>query len=97
MDKVIYLSSLYEVYKELCTQKQRAYFELYYHENLSYSEIAEVHGVSRNAVHSQLKILEERLAELEDSLHIIEKKNKVLNLLKDKISTYIYEKIEELL
>ena len=68
MDRVIYLNLLYDCYKELFTEKQQMYFEEYYFDNLSLSEIAENNDVSRNAVHNQLKIMEEKLIELEDKL-----------------------------
>ena len=68
MDRVIYLNLLYDYYKELFTEKQQMYFEEYYFDDLSLSEIAENNDVSRNAVHNQLKIMEEKLIELEDKL-----------------------------
>ena len=66
MDKFIYLNELYDFYKKMFTDKQREYFEEYYFNNLSLSEIAENHNVSRNAVHNELKLIENRLVELEE-------------------------------
>ena len=53
MDRVVYLNILYDCYKDLFTEKQQLYFESYYWENLSLSEIATNYHVSRNAVHNQ--------------------------------------------
>ena len=61
MEERNYLIILYDFYGELLTDKQRMYFEDYYFNNLSLSEIAENLGVSRNAVHKQLKSSEEKL------------------------------------
>jgi Uncharacterized protein conserved in bacteria len=97
MDRMLYLSTLYEMYKGLCTEKQRQYFEDYYYKNLSLSEIAENYDISRNAVHSQLKIVESRLEEIEDALKLTKKKEKILKLLKDKVSDDLVSKIEELI
>ena len=41
MDKEIYLSGLYDYYGELLSDDNRKYFEDYYFDNLSLSEIAE--------------------------------------------------------
>ena len=50
MNELNYLTSLYDYYKDLLTNKQRDYFEEYYFENLLMDEIAENNGVSKNAV-----------------------------------------------
>ena len=97
MDKMIYLSNLYEIYKGLFTDKQRLYFENYYYNNLSLAEIAENEDVSRNAVHSQLKIVEERLIELESILEIASKREKVLKYVQDKLNDKEKEQLENLL
>ena len=46
MEKFVYLNNLYDCYKELLTDKQKMYFEDYYFNNLSLSEIAENYDVS---------------------------------------------------
>lgn len=81
MDKKIYLNELYDYYKGLLTDKQREYFESYYFEDLSLGEIAENNNVSRNAVHNQLKIVEEKLEEYEKILKLDEKYKKIDKLL----------------
>ncbi|MDE7213906.1 MAG: DNA-binding protein, partial [Anaeroplasmataceae bacterium] len=47
--------SLYDAYGLLLTDKQRDYFESYYFDDLSISEIASNFEVSRNAVFDQIK------------------------------------------
>ena len=39
MEKKLYLTILYEYYKDLLTEKQKEYFEDYYFDNLTLSEI----------------------------------------------------------
>ncbi len=97
MDKKIYLSNLYDYYKELFTDKQKMYFEDYYFNDLSLSEIAENSSVSRNAVFNQLKIMEEKLIELENCLKLDEKKKKIINLLVNNISDELLEQVKNLL
>ncbi len=97
MDRVVYLNILYDCYKDLFTEKQQLYFESYYWENLSLSEIATNYHVSRNAVHNQLKIMEEKLEDLENKLGYNEKKKMVIKLLDGKVDEEILEKIKGIL
>ena len=97
MDKHIYLCDLYDFYKELFTEKQQMYFEDYYFNDLSLSEIAENYNVSRNAIHNQLKIIEENLLDYEKKLKLYDKKNKVIDILEDKIDNNIIEEITGIL
>jgi predicted DNA-binding protein YlxM (UPF0122 family) len=41
MEETLYLTNLYEYYKELLTDKEKKYFEDYYYENLTMEEIAD--------------------------------------------------------
>ena len=96
MDKKLYLNNLYDYYGELFTEKQQHYFEDYYFRDLSLAEIAENDGVSRNAVHGQLKIVEEKLVEYEEVLQLYEKRTKMKALLKELEDSELVKKIEEL-
>ena len=85
MDK-IYYNNLYDYYGCLLTDKQKEYYEDYYFNDLSLSEIAENNDVSRNAVHNQLKIAVEKLKFYENNLKLYEKRLKL-----DKIISKIDE------
>jgi predicted DNA-binding protein YlxM (UPF0122 family) len=67
------LNKLYSHYKNLLTDKQKDYFTMYYHNDYSLSEIAEIMKVSRNAVYDQLRRVEAKLLEFEESLKLEEK------------------------
>jgi predicted DNA-binding protein YlxM (UPF0122 family) len=96
MDK-IYLNEIYIYYKELFTEKQQMYFEDYYMNDLSLSEIAENYDISRNAVHNQLKIVEEKILYYEETLGLKKKKEEINKLLKDKVDEKTLDKINEIL
>ncbi len=96
MDK-INLNETYIYYKDLFTDKQQMYFEDYYMNDLSLSEIAENYDVSRNAVHNQLKIVEEKIMHYEEVLGLKRKKEEVINLLSNKIDEEVLDKINEIL
>ena len=74
MEEFIYYNNLYDCYSSLLTDKQRVYFEEYYFNNLSLSEISENHDVSRNAVYKQIQITIEKLIEYEEKLRLYKKK-----------------------
>lgn len=96
MDRKIYLNNLYDYYCDLFTDKQKEYFEEYYFNDLSLSEIAENNNVSRNAVHGQIKIIEEKLEYYEQTLNLYTKACKIKEIIKD-IDEEIKNKIEELI
>ena len=75
---------LYDYYMDLFNEKQRKYFEDYYFDNLSLSEISENNGISRNAVHKNVKGVVNKLYEYEDKLKLYEKETKLKSII-DKI------------
>lgn len=97
MEDLVYYNELYDLYSLLLTDKQREYFEDYYFENLSFSEMAENYDVSRNAIFKQLKITKEKLDEFEAALKLYEKKNKILALIDNTNDKNLKDKLEELL
>ena len=68
---------LYDIYGALLTEKQGAYFEEYYFEDLSISEIAINHEVSRNAVFDQIKRVNQILEDYEEKLKLVEKATRI--------------------
>ena len=74
LEKVNRMNELYDAYQELLTPKQKVYFELYYQDDLSLSEIAEQFEVSRNAVFDNIKRTEKLLEDYEDKLQLLDKR-----------------------
>ena len=81
MKEEIYLASLYDYYKGLLTDKQREYFEDYFFDNLTLSEIGENNEISRNAVSSQLLKIKEKLYEYENILNLYNNKENIERIL----------------
>ena len=50
LEKKQRVNLLMDLYEDLLTEKQREYLDLYYHEDLSLSEISLIKNVSKNAV-----------------------------------------------
>lgn len=95
-NKVVYLNNLYDYYSELLTDKQKSYFEDYYFNNLTLSEIAENNSISRNAIHKQIKEVENKLQIFEDKLKLLNKKQKIQNIIKN-LNDNLKQEIEELI
>ena len=76
LEKSIELISLYDLYQDLLTEKQKTYFESYYFDDYSLQEISDNFAVSRNAVHDLLKRTAKKLTDLEDRLHLKEQNTK---------------------
>lgn len=79
-----YLIILYDYYGELLSDIQREYFEDYYFDNLSLSEISENNDKSRNAVHKCIKSSCSKLYEYEEKLKLYDKRKKLDEIL-DKV------------
>jgi hypothetical protein len=97
MEDVIYYNNLYDLYGKLLTEKQREYFEDYYFNNLSFSEMAENYDVSRNAVFKQIHIVVDKLIEYEEKLELFKKKNKLVEISKKIDDKKLREELEELI
>ena len=97
MEDVVYYNELYDLYGNLLTDKQRKYFEDYYFNNLSFSEMAEDYDVSRNATFKQVHIVCEKLDEYESKLKLYEKRNELLKISSKINNEEIKEKLENLI
>lgn len=97
MEDIVYYNNLYDLYSSLLTEKQRNYFEDYYFNNLSFSEMAENYKVSRNAVFKQLHIVTNKLEEYEKKIGLFEKNQKIEKLIKKISDKDIKKELEKLL
>ena len=65
------MTMLYDFYGELLTERQKEFFDLYYNEDLSLSEIAENSGISRQGVRDVIGRAEGFMQEVEDKTGLI--------------------------
>lgn len=91
MEDRLYYNNLYDYYAGLLTETQRTYFEAYYFNNLSLTEIAESYNVSKNAISKTLREVTNKLDYYEANLNLNENKVKIINLL----DAEIIKKIED--
>lgn len=83
MENKLYLTELYDYYKELLTDKEKDYFEEYYFEDLTQEEIADNHEVSKNAVSKSLIEVKDKLENFESKLNLFSNKEKIKELLNE--------------
>ena len=74
-------NELLDVYGELLTSRQLEILELYYREDLSYSEISEELKISRAAIQDSVRKSINQLKKYESVVQYIEKRNKVFECL----------------
>ena len=73
MEENVKISILLETYGNLLTEKQYDLLDNYYNNDLSLSEIAEIEGITRQAVRDNLKKGESKLFEYEEKLGVMKK------------------------
>ncbi|AEM68635.1 YlxM family DNA-binding protein [Mycoplasma putrefaciens] len=86
INKTVNLSSLFRIYQDLLTSKQKQYFELYIDENWSLNEIAEEFAISKAAVYDSITKTTKLLEDWEAKLQLKQKQDK-LNLIIAKLET----------
>ncbi|MBC5735880.1 MULTISPECIES: YlxM family DNA-binding protein [Oscillospiraceae] len=65
------MALLFDFYGDMLTDRQKEFFDLYYNEDLSLSEIAENYGITRQGVRDVIVRAEGIMQELEDKTGII--------------------------
>ena len=93
MENREYLNSLFDIYKELLTNKEQPAFSEHYIEDLSMQEIADNLNVSKSNIGMIVKRAEQKLKDYESKLHILEKNNKI----KEALITKKYNLIEKII
>ena len=100
MDKIddfIRYSVLFLYYKNLFSEKQRLYLELYLEENNSLTEIAEGFNVTRQAVFDNIKKGVYKLDEYESKLGIFRKEKELKEKLEHLRKNFTKENLEKII
>jgi len=67
---------LYDFYGDMLTDKQKEIFDLYYNDDLSLSEIAEITGITRQGVRDSVVRSEASMKLMEEKTGLIDRFNK---------------------
>jgi predicted DNA-binding protein YlxM (UPF0122 family) len=90
LEETTRLHLLYDFYGKLLKDRQRKYFEMYYRDDLSLGEIAEIEDISRQAVFEQVKRLARTMEDYEKKLGLLaryEKRRELLEELQQELDT----------
>lgn len=91
MKEFLYCGELFDIYGNLLNESNKKYYQLYYEENLTLQEIADLEQVSKSYIGNIIKKTSEKLKEYEESLHIYKDRK----LLSETLSTDDINKIKE--
>ncbi len=73
MEKIVEQTLLYDFYGELLTAHQKMVYEAVVFNDMSFSEIAQEQGISRQGVHDLIKRCNKILQDYEAKLHLVER------------------------
>ena len=97
MEKFVYYGILFDIYKELLTDNEMKIFSLYYEENLTLQEIADILDVSKSYIGNVIKKCENKLDSLEKILKIYYTRDELSKILQLSSISSIKNKIQELI
>lgn len=100
MDKLGRIALLNDIYGNLLTEKQKMLLDLFYNEDLSLGEIAEINQISRQAVFDNIKRSEKALEHYEESLGMLKlilNKNIIIEKLETAYQNKNWDEIAEII
>ena len=80
------MALLFDTYGGMLTDKQRECFDMRYNQDLSLGEIAEMMGVSRQAVNDNLKKTEALLRRMEENIGSVKRDIQIRNAVEEILS-----------
>ncbi len=81
IEKKMEYANLFDAYGSLLTKKQRDILNLYFFDDLSYNEIADLFSISKQAVHDTVNKSLKKLNKYEENIGYIKLKDKYQKLL----------------
>ena len=96
IEKTQRINNLLDLYKDLLTNKQQEVMDMYFLYDLSLSEIAEDTYTTRAAVFDLIKITTKTLENYETKIHLLDKREKILDIIKN-LDENIKNQIEDIL
>lgn len=97
MKEFVYYGELFNIYKDLLNDTNKKYYSLYYEENLTLREIADLENVSKSYVGNIINKTTKKLDNFENILGLYKKFDKLESLLSDNNIENIKKVIKEIL
>lgn len=83
MEKIVEQGLLYDFYGELLTNHQRQIYEDAIFQDMSLSELAEEHGISRQGIHDLIKRCDKQLKAYEDKLGLMARFSRIKEMVEE--------------
>lgn len=96
-EEYIYYNALFDLYGNLLNEREREIYHLFYEEDLSLQEIAEIRGISKSAVGSAITTLTKKLQEYEKKLGFLKKGQSLKEIVLEISDENLKEKIQKIL
>lgn len=97
MKEFVYYGELFNIYKDLLNDTNKKYYSLYYEENLTLQEIADLENVSKSYVGNIINKTSKRLDNFENILGLYQKYSLLESALEEKSLENIKKVIKEIL
>ncbi|MGN0306446.1 MAG: YlxM family DNA-binding protein [Lachnospiraceae bacterium] len=96
MEKIVEQGLLYDFYGELLNNHQKQIYEDAVFQDMSLSELAEEHGISRQGVHDLIKRCDRQLRAYEDKLGLLARFSRIKKMAEEIESRTSQEEIRKL-
>lgn len=97
LEEFIEIANLLDIYSKLLSEKQKGYLIEHFEKDLSLTEIADNHGVSRQAIHDNIKRGIKLLYSYEEKLNFYKKKKEIIKDLINLKEEFKLEKLEKII
>lgn len=96
-EEYIHYNTLFDLYGNLLNEREKEIFSLFYEEDLSLQEIANIRNVSKSAIGSAISTINKKLDGYEEKLGFLKKNDELENLLNQVENTNLKEKMKQIL
>lgn len=80
-EEYIYYNELFDLYGALLNEREQEIFSLFYEEDLSLQEIADHRGVSKSAIGSAIKTINQKLETYEKKINALKQKKELQDII----------------
>lgn len=95
-EECIYYNKLFDVYGNLLNEREKEIFSLFYEEDLSLQEIAEIRHVSKSAIGSAITTINNKLDVYEEKLGFLKRMDLMKSVIGKTKDNHLKEQIEKI-
>ena len=96
-EEFVYYNELFDLYGNLLNDREKEIFALFYEEDLSLQEIADMRNVSKSAIGSAISTINKKLDSYEEKLKCFEKTNILKSYVSEIKDKNLQEKMRKVL